>query len=324
MSICLVTGAAGFIGSHTCAALLARGDTVVGLDNLNDYYAPERKQSNVREIEALHSTGQFTFVAGDIREVDTVSTLFTENDFDAVIHLAAMAGVRASIENPALYYSVNVDGTRVLLDAAARIGENAQAPIFVLASTSSVYGKTQRIPFEEGDPCDRPLVPYSASKRAAEMMGFSYHNMFELDINVLRFFTVYGPRGRPDMMAYKVADSIRNGDEVPLYNGGQMYRDWTYVKDTVSGIVAAADHRLGYEVFNLGRGESVLLSDFIKLVEGRFGRQALLRPSNMPLGDVPRTAANIDKARRILGYDPQVGVSEGVEAFADWYESVHS
>jgi UDP-glucuronate 4-epimerase len=155
-------------------------------------------------------------------------------------------------------------------------------------------------------------------------MAFSYHNMFELDINILRFFTVYGPRGRPDMMAYKIADSIRSGDEVPLYNGGQMYRDWTYVEDTVRGIVAAADHRLGYEIFNLGRGESTLLSDFIKLVEERFGRHANLRPSAMPMGDIQRTIANIDKARKILGYNPQVGVSDGVETFADWYESVHS
>ena len=296
----------------------------MGLDNINDYYEPHRKLSNVREIEALQSTGQFAFVTGDIRQVDTVSTLFSENEFEVVIHLAAMAGVRASIEDPALYYSVNVDGTRVLLDAAARFGQNAQAPMFVLASTSSVYGKTDRIPFEEDDCCDRPLVPYSASKRSAEMMAFSYHNMFELDINILRFFTVYGPRGRPDMMAYKIADSIRSGDEVPLYNGGQMYRDWTYVDDTVSGIVAAADHRLGYEIFNLGRGESTLLSDFIKLVEERFGRHAKLRPSTMPLGDVHSAVANIDKARKILGYNPQVGVSDGVEAFADWYESIHS
>ncbi|MGH2734280.1 MAG: SDR family NAD(P)-dependent oxidoreductase, partial [Actinomycetota bacterium] len=198
----LVTGAAGFIGSHVSETLGARGDRVVGIDNLNDYYDPGRKKANIEEVKA--SSGErFSFVPCDIRDEESISTLFGGHDFDAVVHLAAMAGVRYSIERPALYYNVNLDGTRVLLDQVVARANNERSANFVFASTSSVYGKTERIPFVEEDPCDRPLVPYSASKRAAEMMGFSYHHLYGVDFTAVRFFTVYGPRGRPDMMAYK-------------------------------------------------------------------------------------------------------------------------
>jgi len=313
----LVTGAAGFIGSHVVQALLARGDTVVGLDNLNDYYDPERKRANLAEIEPDNvGSASLTFVEGDIRDRPLLARLFAEHRFDAVIHLAAMAGVRASIEDPHLYLDVNLVGTLNLLEAVrvAKVGN------FVLASTSSAYGKTEQIPFVETDSSDRPLAPYPASKRAAELMAFTYHHLHGMNCTALRFFTVYGPRGRPDMMAYKVLDNIFFGKEVPLYNNGQMYRDWTYVEDIAGGIVAAADRPLGYEIINLGRGEPVLLADFVGLVEELSGKRARLVPTPMTDADVVYTYADIGKARRLLGFAPKTSVPEGVARFWTWYQ----
>lgn len=235
-----------------------------------------------------------------------------------------MAGVRASIQDPALYYDVNLNGTLVLLDAAVgRLMSNVQRadpPAFIFASTSSVYGATRQIPFVETDPCDQPLAPYPASKRAAELLGYTYHHLYGLNFIALRFFTVYGPRGRPDMMAYKVADSIYFGREVPLYNNGQMYRDWTYIDDIVKGVLAAVDRPLGYEIINLGRGEPVLLADFVRLIEEFTGRKAHLVPAPMPEADIPYTYADISKARRLLGYNPTISVQAGVARFLEWYE----
>lgn len=325
--IILVSGAAGFIGSHVAQALLARGDVVVGLDNLNDYYDPARKRANVREVErSAPHVSRFTFYEGDIRDRALISHLFTEHHFGAIVHLAAMAGVRVSIEDPTLYYDVNLNGTLVLLDAAvgrlhsAISNPQSTIPNFVFASTSSVYGATRQIPFVETDPCSQPLAPYPASKRAAELLGYTYHHLYGLNFTALRFFTVYGPRGRPDMMAYKVADNIYFGREVPLYNNGQMHRDWTYIDDIVQGVVAAMDRPLGYEVINLGRGEPVLLADFVRLIEEFTGRKAHLVPAPMPEADIAYTYADISKARHLLDYDPTISVREGVARFLAWYE----
>jgi UDP-glucuronate 4-epimerase len=321
----LVTGAAGFIGSHVAQALLTRGDVVVGLDNLNDYYDPARKRANVAEVE--HSTPdprQFKFAKGDIRDRDLVKCLFGEHRFDAVIHLAAMAGVRASIADPALYYDVNVNGTMVLLDAAIRnrsqAGQKDSLPAFVFATTSSAYGETRQIPFVETDPCNQPLTPYSASKRAAELLGHTYHHLYGIPFTALRFFTVYGPRGRPDMMAYKILDNIFFGRKVPLFNEGKMHRDWTYIDDIVQGVVASADRPLGYEVINLGRGEPVLVADFVRLLERLTNRKVNLEAAPMPDADVSYTYADISKAHRLLGYSPRISVEEGVERFWRWYQ----
>ena len=311
----LVTGAAGFIGSHTAQALLARGDTVVGLDNLNDYYDPARKQANLQELARSPGAERFSLVRGDIRDRELVSRLFGQQAFTAVVHLAAMAGVRASIENPSLYYDVNLNGTLILMEAARR----AQTPTFVLASTSSAYGNTTLVPFVESDAADRLLAPYAASKRAAEMLGFTYH-LYGQHVTVLRFFTVYGPRGRPDMMAYKVLDNMFYSKKVPLYNNGQMYRDWTYIDDIVAGIVAAADRSLGYEIINLGRGEPVLLAEFIKQLARLAGREVTMSAAPMPAADVAYTYADISKARALLGFAPRVSVDEGVERFWRWYQ----
>ncbi len=312
----LVTGAAGFIGSHTAQGLLAAGYRVLGLDNFNDYYDPARKRRNVEEVRAAaQRPGDFRMIEGDIRDRGEVRSLFAE-PLHGVVHLAAMAGVRASIEAPALYFDVNLGGTLNLLQCAT---EAASRPQFVLASTSSVYGGTDRIPFVESDTCGRPLSPYSASKRAAEMAAFTQHHLYGLDVTVLRFFTVYGPRGRPDMMAYKVLDSIRSGHEIPLYNGGQMHRDWTYVDDIVAGVVAAVERPLGYEILNLGRGEPVLLKDFVEGIEALSGRRANLVPKPMMDADMQYTYADVSKAARLLGYEPKIAVTEGIELFWQWY-----
>ena len=324
----LVTGAAGFIGSHIVQALATRGDRVVGLDNLNDYYDPARKQANVREVQqALRQNNQeasFTFLEGDIRNQHTVADIFATHAFDGIVHLAAMAGVRFSIERPQLYYDVNVTGMLNVLEAAVGRGGSHPPrfplPIVVFASTSSVYGGTTHQPFQEQDPCDRPLAPYAASKRAGELLGYSYHHLYGLAFTALRLFTVYGPRGRPDMMACKVLENIFFNREVPLYHAGHMHRDWTFVEDIVQGVVKAVDRPLGYEVVNLGRGTPVLLAEFIALLEACVGRKARLTPAPMMEADMVSTYADISKARELLGYHPRVAVPEGISRLWAWYK----
>jgi len=327
--IILVTGAAGFIGSHTAQFLASRGDKVIGLDNLDDYYDPARKLVNLEEVrQVLTKSGRanlFEFVEGDIRDRKLVTEVFATHSFDAIVHLAAMAGVRVSIENPHVYYDVNVIGTLNLLDAAVgrtnRGGKPDVLPTFVFASTSSVYGNAKQIPFVEHDTSDRPLAPYAASKRAGELIGYSYHYLYGLAFIALRFFTVYGPRGRPDMMAYKVLDNIFTGSEVPLYNSGKMHRDWTFVTDIVQGITSAVDRPLGYEIINLGRGQPVLLSEFVKIIEQLAGKPANLVPTPMVEADIAYTYADINKAKDLLGYVPELSVHEGVSQFLDWYKA---
>ncbi len=312
----LLTGVAGFIGSHVADALLAEGHHVVGIDNLDPYYDVGRKEANVAEVEGAGHSGNFEFHRTDIRDVDAIAGLFAEHEFESVVHLAAMAGVRNSIDHPDVYWSVNLDGTRNLLE---KLVASDQKRNFVFASTSSVYGATKQIPFVESDPCDRPMVPYSASKRAAELMGYSYHNLYDVNFTAVRFFTVYGPRGRPDMMAFKVLDSIYNGTMVPLNNGGDMSRDWTFISDIVSGVVAAALRPSGYQVVNLGRGEPASLRDFVALIEKAVGNSAHFQDAPIPTGDIKSTHADVTRARALLDYDPRVSVEEGVQRFVQWY-----
>lgn len=309
----LVTGAAGFIGGHLAERLAQRGDEVVGLDNFNDYYDPARKRATA---ERLGRFPNFRMVEADIRDRATMFSLFAAEQFDAVAHLAAMAGVRNAIQQPDLYVEVDLNGTQNLMDAARAAGSVGN---FVMASTSSVYGNTERIPFVETDPCDRPLQPYAAAKRSAEILAYSYHHLFQQNYTILRFFTVYGPNGRPDMMAYLLADSIYKGREIPLYDGGNMYRDWTYIDDIVSGIVAAVDRPLGYEIINLGRGEPVLLKTFVQRMETLSGKPAHVVDTPRLAADFVRNEADISKARRLLDYDPRVSVAEGVRNFWEWY-----
>ena len=307
----LVTGAGGFIGSHLAERLARRGDNVIGIDNFNDYYDPARKRRNA---EAVKQAG-VTVLEADIRNREKVMTLFEHHHFDAVAHIAAMAGVRNSVANPALYMDVNLGGTQVLLDSSREFGVQN----FVFASTSSIYGDTPNIPFQETDPCLEPPQPYAAAKRAAELLGFTYHKLYGLNFTATRFFTVYGPRGRPDMMPGLLAESLYYGKTIPLYEG-DMRRDWTFVEDIVSGVVLALDKLLGYEIFNIGRGEPQPLADFISAVEEVSGRKAKLEPQPKLAADVYVTYADITKAQTLLGFEPKVSIREGIEQFWTWFE----
>jgi len=311
----LVTGAAGFIGSHLAETLLRRGDEVVGIDNFNDYYSPQRKRLNAA---AYRDHQNCEFVEEDIRNAPAITALFERHHFDAVAHLAAYGGVRYSIGRAGLYTDVNIVGSVNLLEAARLTGVER----FVFASTSSVYGNTQQLPFEENDPCNEPLAPYPASKKAIESMGYSYFNLHKMNFTALRFFSVYGPRGRGDMMPFMVTDRIVRDEEIVLFDAGQMKRDWTYVADIVSGIIGAIDTPLGYEILNLGRGEPVLMSDFVEIVEKLAGKKAILSTPPAPASEPKITFANIDKARRLIGYNPQTPVHEGLARMWEWYQDV--
>ena len=308
----LVTGAAGFIGHHLAEKLLKRGDEVVGLDNFNDYYPVEIKRKNAAKLAQYPN---FRMIEADITDRERMLQIFEAEKFEAVGHLAAMAGVRNAVQYPEYYVQVDYNGTQHLMDGARHNGVGN----FVMASTSSIYGATTQIPFVETDTCDRPLQPYSAAKRAAEMLGYTYHYLFGLNFTATRFFTVYGRASRPDMMAYLVADSITKGKQIPIYNNGEMWRDWTHVHDITDGLVAAIDKPLGYEVINLGRGEPTKLRDFVEMLEEMAGKKANMVNTPMLKADVHKTWANIDKAKELLGYDPSISVLEGVKDFWDWY-----
>jgi UDP-glucuronate 4-epimerase len=310
----LVTGAAGFIGGHLASLLLGRGERVAGLDNFDPYYSPAIKRANVSRLAGAPG---FFFAELDIRDGEGVRGLVREQGVDRIVHLAALAGVRASIERAGDYQAVNLGGTINLLDAAREAGV-AQ---FVLASTSSVYGADTPVPFVESASADRPLAPYPASKRAAEMMAYTYHNLFGLNVTCVRLFTVYGPRVRPDMMLYKVAESALRGTEVTMFGEGEMRRDWTYVDDIANGLALALEWPLGYEVINLGRGQPVLLADFVSAIEQLAGRPANIVRRPAPLTEPPITFADISKARRVLGYEPRVSVGEGLARFWEWYSA---
>lgn len=311
----LVTGAAGFIGSHVAETLLVRGDEVVGLDVVDDYYAPGYKRANLSEIAGRGDELQFEFVEGDIRDTALLRRIFRSGSFKAVVHLAARPGVRASMAEPHLYFDVNVGGTLALLEC---LNEINPAPNFVFTSTSSVYGATRQIPFVESDPCDRPLVPYSASKRAAELLCHSYHYLYQLNVTILRLFTVYGPRNRPDMLAGKILAALESGSEILLYEGGHIYRDWTFVDDAVAAIVSAIDRPLGFDIINVGRGEPVKVADFVSRAEIESGRMLKKRQVPLPKGDMQATHADISRARRLLSYEPQVALDEGVKKMVEW------
>jgi UDP-glucuronate 4-epimerase len=310
----LVTGAAGFIGSHLAEALLRRGDEVIALDNFSDYYSPARKRAN---LACFQDHPCLTFYEADIRDAAKMQRIVADHCPDAIAHMAAMAGVRYSIGRASLYIAVNLQGTVNLLEAA----RGCSVPHFVFASTSSVYGKTERIPFEESDPCNLPLAPYPATKKAAELMGYTYHNLHHLNFTAVRFFSVYGPRGRPDMMPYLVMERTVKGQEIQLFDAGQMKRDWTYVNDIVAGIVAAIDKPLGYEIINLGRGEPVLMADFVRVVEELVGKRAILSTPPAPPSEPKINFADIGKARLLLNYQPATPVAEGLAHLWAWYQS---
>ena len=308
----LLTGAAGFIGSHVAKRLLERGDAVVGVDNFNDYYDPSKKFANAVQFDSFEHG---TLLTLDLRNHSEVEKLMDDHRFDAVVHLAAMAGVRNSVEQPSLYFDVNLTATQNLLE----LSRKHEVGNFVFASTSSTYGHTRQIPFVESDACAFPLHPYSASKRAAEQVGFTYHHNYGLNFTALRLFTVYGPAGRPDMMPYLVAESIATGKPIARFRGN-FQRDWTFVDDIANGIVSAADRPLGFEIVNLGRGEPVSLDQFISTLEYVAGAKADLRYVPPPLTEMWTTFADNSKAKALLGFDPVHSFEEGVRLFWDWFE----
>jgi len=310
----LVTGGAGFIGSNLSERLLSEGHEITAFDDLNDFYNPARKERNLAELAKFP---KFHFVKGDLRDRPAVENLFASHRFDQVVHLAARAGVRPSLEEPALYQEVNVTGTTHILEAAR--ARNVKK--VTIASSSSVYGVNSKAPFSETDPIFHPISPYAASKLACEALGHVYHHVYGMDIVMLRFFTVYGPRQRPDLAIYKFAQLIEQGKPIPVFGDGSTARDYTFVTDTVGGIVASTRKEFGFEVFNLGESECVTLSRLIELVEKSLGKKATINRLPHQPGDVPLTYADISKAERLLGYHPKIKIEEGIQKFIAWFRS---
>ncbi len=310
----LITGGAGFIGSHLSEALLARGDQVVCVDNFNDYYNPARKRRNV--ARALDHPG-YTLVEADFRDAETMDCVFAQYRPQRVAHIGAMAGPRPSMRNPALYEDVNVRGTLIVLETAARYNVEG----LVLASTSSVYGMSPT-PWSEESPTDRPLSYYAATKKAAEVLAYTAHRQHGIPTRVVRFFTVYGPRGRPDMTPHLFVDAMISGKSITLFNGGMgVYRDWTYIDDIVAGVMAALDAEYAFEIFNLGHSNPVQLIDFVTTLERVTGLRAQIAAQPLPAADPPITYARIDKAAQMLGFQPSTPLEEGLTRFWEWYRS---
>ena len=309
----LVTGGAGFIGSHVCERLLAAGHAVWVFDDLNGFYDPAVKQRNLDALAA--AGGRFTVVRGDLTDRPALDALCGSVAFDQVIHLAARAGVRPSLLEPALYQRVNVEGTVNVLEAARLRGVRK----ITIASSSSVYGVNAKVPFSEADPIFSAISPYAASKLACEALGHVYHHVYGMDVAMLRFFTVYGPRQRPDLAIHKFARLISAGKPIPVFGDGSTARDYTYVSDTVDGVLACTQREFGFEIFNLGESQTVTLARLIELLEQALGRKAILERQPPQPGDVPITYANIEKARARLGYQPRVKVEEGIPRFVEWF-----
>ena len=308
MMTILVTGGAGFIGSHVVDALLARGDKVTVVDDFNDFYDPALKRRNVATF-----ANRATIVEADIRDATALRAIFSTGRFDAIAHIAARAGIRPSVAQPRLYTEVNVLGTQNLLELAREFGVRK----FVFASSSSVYGVGQ--PFREDAALLHPISPYAATKLAAEALCHVYHHLNGLDVTCLRLFTAYGPRQRPDLAIHKFTSAILRGKPVEMYGDGKTARDYTYSDDVVQGFLAALDRCAGFEIVNLGESRTVELREMVQLIEKAVGKKAQLRQLPAQPGDVPITYADISKAKRLLGYDPQVDIEEGIRRFVDWF-----
>ncbi|MGJ3240704.1 MAG: SDR family NAD(P)-dependent oxidoreductase [Anaerolineae bacterium] len=311
----LVTGGAGFIGSHITERLLQRGETVIVFDNFNDYYDPRIKRDNMRRIQ----NERLIVVEGDVRDATLVNQVVEENHITHIAHMAARANVRASVAQVPLYMAVNLIGSMNIFEAAHQYGVEQ----VVLASTSSVYGQTEVLPFVESDSADRPLAAYPASKRAAEILAHTYYHLHQMNITILRFFNVYGPAGRPDMMPMRLMEATHTGETVTLFNGGDISRDWTYIDDTVDGVITALDTPLGYQVINLGTGNPIKLTAFVEIIEHLAGKTINKVMVETPLSDPPITFCNNQKARDLLGFDPQFNVRDGLQATWEWYQTFY-
>jgi len=308
----LLTGGAGFIGSHLAEALLARGEEMVILDDFNDYYPPQVKEENLRSALADR---RLTVLRGDIRDRDLVAEVFSRHRFSSVIHLAARAGVLPSLQDPVLYQETNVDGTLNLLEAARQGGVGR----FVFASSSSVYGDTARQPLSEAESGLKPVSPYGETKLAGERLCRMYYRAHGLPVSILRFFTVYGPRQRPDMAIHKFSRLIWEGKEIPIFGDGSSRRDYTFVADIVAGVIAAWDKTEAFEIFNLGGGHPVVLRDLLRLLGSLLGRPVREREKPPQRGDMKETWADVGKAARLLGFQPRTPIETGLERFVAWF-----
>ncbi len=308
----LVTGAAGFIGSNLCDRLLARGERVIGVDNFNDYYDPAWKRLNI--APALEHPN-FRLYEADFRDMAAMREIFVQEQPSRIAHIGGMAGVRYSLAQPDLYLDVNVRGTGYLLELAREF----PVSVFVYASSSSVYGNSP-VPFHEDDPCNQPVSPYAASKKAAELLGYTYHSAYGLNFTALRFFTVYGPRNRPDMAVGNFTRHIRAGTPLILYGDGSMGRDYTYIDDHLSGVIAALDKPLGYEVINLGNSHPETTARLIEIIEQVVGKRAVIERRPPHPADAENTYADISKAQRLLGYQPTTRLEQGIAQYVQWLE----
>ena len=313
----LVTGGAGFIGSHLTERLIKQGERVVILDNFNDYYNPDIKIRNIERLRENTTEKQLLLVKGDLRDADLMNEIFKSQNIEKVYHLAAMAGVRYSIKNPDLYFDVNVNGTLNLLNAARDFGK----PDIVFASSSSVYGGSPRIPFSEDDPVNAPVSPYAASKKAGELACYTWHHLYDMNITCLRFFTVYGPRQRPEMAIHLFARKILDGEKLPMFGDGSTSRDYTYIDDIVDGIIASGDNCKGYNIYNIGNNSPVKLKDLIEKIGRALEIEPVIEQLPIPPGDVLRTWADISRIEKDLGYKPETDLDQGLKKFVEWLKA---
>jgi len=312
----LVTGGAGFIGSALIQALVAQGDSVVSVDNFNNYYDPKLKRDR---IEKFLSGVNFKMNEIDICDFAALDKIFSSKKFDAICHLAAQAGVRYSLENPFAYEKANILGTLNLLELAKK----HQVRNFIFASSSSVYGGNTKVPFSETDRVDNPVSLYAVTKKADELMAHTYHHLYGMNCTGLRFFTVYGPWGRPDMALFIFTKAIFEGRPIDVFNNGKMERDFTYIDDIIDGIIRAIDRNSGYEIYNLGNNKPIALEYFIQVIEKNIGAKTQKNLLPMQEGDVPKTWADIEKAKTKLGWEPKTGIEEGIEKFLQWYKEYY-
>lgn len=309
----LVTGSAGFIGFHLCNELLKQGNKVVGVDNYSNYYSVKLKKARTRILKKSRNFKEYKL---DISNFKKLRNVFLAEKFDCVVNLAAQAGVRYSLVNPFVYEEANLRGFVNILECCKEF----KVKNFVYASSSSVYGGNKKYPFSEKDCVDNPISLYAATKKSNELIANVYHHLFGINCCGLRFFTVYGPWGRPDMALFIFVDLIKQGKEIPVFNKGKMYRDFTYVGDIIKGVISAINNNKGCEVYNLGRGECRKLIEFINEIEKNLGKKAKMKLMGMQAGDVPKTSADISKARKNLNYNPKTSIKEGIKKFVEWHD----